>query len=92
MRESPALDVIHLLRGRGADVVYHDPDIPTMFLDGDELSSVELLAETVAVADRVVVVTDHTVYDWEWLTTNARLIVDTRNAVGSSGVARVVRL
>lgn len=92
VRESPALDVIHLLRGRGADVVYHDPYIPTMFLDGDELSSVELSAETVAAADCVVVVTDHTVYDWEWLTANARLIVDTRNAVGSSGVARVVRL
>lgn len=92
VRESPALDVIHLLRGRGADVVYNDPYIPTMFLDGDELSSVELSAETVAAADCVVVVTDHTVYDWEWLTTNARLIVDTRNAVGSSGTARVVRL
>lgn len=92
VRESPALDVIHLLRGRGADVVYHDPYIPTMFLDGDELSSVELSAETVAAADCVVVVTDHTVYDWEWLMTNARLIVDTRNAVGSSGAARVVRL
>ena len=92
VRESPALDVIHLLRGRGADVVYNDPYIPTMFLDGDELSSVELSAETVAAADCVVVVTDHTVYDWEWLTANARLIVDTRNAVGSSGAARVVRL
>ena len=92
VRESPALDVIHLLRGRGADVAYNDPHIPTMRLDGYELSSVELSAEVVAAADCVVVVTDHSAYDWEWLAANARLIVDTRNAVDSSGAARVVRL
>jgi len=92
VRESPALDVIHLLRGRGADVAYNDPHIPTMRLDGDQLSSVELSAEVVAAADCVVVVTDHSAYDWKWLAANARLIVDTRNAVDSSGAARVVRL
>ncbi len=92
VRESPALDVIHLLRGRGADVAYNDPHIPTMRLDGYQLSSVELSAEVVAAADCVVVVTDHSAYDWEWLAANARLIVDTRNAVDSSGAARVVRL
>ena len=92
VRESPALDVIHLLRGRGADVVYNDPHIPTMRLDGYELSSLELSAEAVAAADCVVVVTDHSAYDWAWLAANARLIVDTRNAVDSSGTARVVRL
>lgn len=92
VRESPALDVIHLLRERGADVAYNDPHIPTVRFDGYELSSVELSAETVAAADCVVVVTDHAAYDWEWLADHAGLIVDTRNAVKSPGAARVVRL
>jgi UDP-N-acetyl-D-glucosamine dehydrogenase len=92
VRESPALDVIHLLRERGADVSYNDPHISTVRFDGYQLSSVDLLADTVAAADCVVVVTDHAAYDWEWLAANARLIVDTRNAVKSPGTARVVRL
>lgn len=92
VRESPALDVIHLLRERGADVAYNDPHIPTVRFDGYELSSVELSTETVATADCVVVVTDHAAYDWEWLADHAGLIVDTRNAVKSPGAARVVRL
>jgi UDP-N-acetyl-D-glucosamine dehydrogenase len=92
VRESPALDVIHLLRERGADVAYNDPHIATVRFDGYQLSSVELSVEQVAAADCVVVVTDHAAYDWAWLAANARLIVDTRNAVKSPGTARVVRL
>lgn len=91
-RESPALDVIHLLRERGADVVYNDPYIPSVRLDGYNLSSVDLSAEVLAAADCVVIVTDHVVYDWEWIAANTRLIVDTRNAVKDSGPARIVRL
>lgn len=91
-RESPALDVIHLLRQRGGEVAYHDPFIPLVNFDGYSLSSSELTAESLAAADCVVVVTDHGVFDWEWIAGNARLIVDTRNAVAASGKARIVRL
>lgn len=94
VRESPALDVIHLLRKRGANVSYHDPYIPLAMLDGDTLSSIELTAEALAAADCVVIVTNHSVYDWQWVAGNARLIVDTRNALASpdEATARIVRL
>ncbi len=94
VRESPALDVIHLLRKRGANVSYHDPYIPLAMLDGDTLSSIELTAEALAAADCVVIVTNHSVYDWQWVAGNARLIVDTRNALASpdKATARIVRL
>lgn len=92
VRESPALDVIHLLSQRGGEVSYHDPFIPSVRLDGISLSSVELTAESLAAADCVVVVTDHQVFDWDWVADNARLIVDTRNALTTSGRARIVRL
>ncbi len=91
VRESPALDVIHLLRERGADVVYNDPYIPTVQFDGYCLESEELTAEALAAADCVVVITDHSVYDWSWIAAHTRLLVDTRNAV-NSGPARIVRL
>lgn len=92
VRESPALDVIHLLRERGADVAYNDPHIATVRFDGYSLSSIELSADSLAEADCVVVVTDHAAYDWDWIAANTRLIVDTRNAIKDSGSARVVRL
>lgn len=92
VRESPALDVIHLLNERGGEVSYHDPFVPTVRLDGVSLSSVELTAEALAAADCVVIVTDHQAFDWAWVADNARLIVDTRNALTDPGKARVVRL
>lgn len=92
VRESPALDVIHLLNERGGAVSYHDPFVPTVRLDGVSLSSVELTAEALAAADCVVIVTDHRAFDWAWVADNARLIVDTRNALTDPGKARVVRL
>lgn len=92
VRESPALDVIHLLRQRGGEVSYHDPFIPSVRFDGYSLSSSELTAESLAAADCVVVVTDHGVFDWQWIAGNARLIVDTRNAIQQSVQARIVRL
>ncbi|HNS40089.1 MAG TPA: nucleotide sugar dehydrogenase [Promineifilum sp.] len=92
VRESPALDVIHLLNERGGEVSYHDPFVPTARLDGVSLSSVELTAEALAAADCVVIVTDHQAFDWAWVADNARLIVDTRNALTDPGKARVVRL
>ncbi len=93
VRESPALDVIHLLEEKGASVSYHDPYIPSVRLDGRTLESVELTADWLAGADAVVWVTDHTVYDRQWILDNARLVVDTRNATkGFRGRARVVGL
>ena len=92
VRESPALDVIHLLRERGAEVTFHDPYVSTVLLDGQPLTSSELSEEVLSTADCVIVVTDHSNYRWEWVASHARLIVDTRNALVQTGKARVVRL
>jgi UDP-N-acetyl-D-glucosamine dehydrogenase len=81
MRESPALDIIRLLEGRGAHVEYHDPFVPEFAEDGHRLCSVPLTAETLERADAVMVVTDHTALDWPLVKRKARLVVDTRNAL-----------
>ncbi len=81
LRESPALDIIHLLRSKGALVSYHDPFVPSMVIDGVEFSSVSNLDESLAVADCVVVVTNHSSYDWSLVQDLAETVVDTRNAI-----------
>ncbi len=81
VRESPALDVIKLLMEKGADVSYNDPHVPSIRLDGNMLAkSVRLTVPALAGFDCVVIVTDHSTYDYQWIVDNSRLIVDTRNA------------
>lgn len=63
-RESPALDVIGLLRQRGADVAYSDPHVAAVRVLGETLRSVDLTPEALRAADCVVVVTDHRAFDW----------------------------
>jgi len=90
LRESPALDVILLLRQRGALVTYSDPYVPTVRLDGFELAACP--EEAASIADCVVIVTDHTAFDYGALVDRSRLIVDTRNALKGIVSDRIVRL
>lgn len=95
LRESPALDVMGLLREKGADVSYHDPYVSHFHHhDGWEMTSVEDLMEAVRSADCVAIVTNHKVYDYPAILEAASLIVDTRNALGAMGRdnPKVVRL
>ncbi|MCS6906462.1 MAG: nucleotide sugar dehydrogenase [Anaerolineales bacterium] len=94
LRESPALDVIGLLHQKGALVSYHDPYIPSLNHDGMDYHSVPDLWEAVRQADCVVIVTNHSSYNYVAILENARLIVDTRNALGKLGKdnPKVVRL
>lgn len=85
LRESPALDVIHLLEQKGAHVTYHDPYIPQFNHDGAVIYSVPDLMEAVRSADGVVIVTNHKAYDYAAIMKDAKLIVDTRNALGKEG-------
>lgn len=91
VRESPALDIIHLLKSRGARVTYTDPCVPAVTVDGMRLASspLELMVD---VSDCVVIVTDHSGIDYRWLVANARLIVDTRNALKGFSGDHIVRL
>jgi UDP-N-acetyl-D-glucosamine dehydrogenase len=81
IRESPSLDIIKLLEGQGARVSYHDPFVPEFVEDGHRLRSVPLTKETLASADCVVIVTDHSNIDWAAVKSHARIVVDTRNAL-----------
>ncbi|MDX1664742.1 MAG: nucleotide sugar dehydrogenase [Candidatus Promineifilaceae bacterium] len=93
VRESPALDVIHLLREKGADVLFHDPFVDDLSHEGIDLQSATLDDATLQEADCVVIVTHHNFYDWKQIAEQAQLIVDARNALkGVAGGAEVVRL
>ncbi|MEA3345054.1 MAG: nucleotide sugar dehydrogenase [Chloroflexota bacterium] len=94
IRESPALDILRLLKAKGAMVSYHDPHVPHLRLDDIAMDSVTLDADALASADCVVVVTDHSDYDWDWIAGNSRLLVDTRNATAGVGEcsAHIVKL
>jgi UDP-N-acetyl-D-glucosamine dehydrogenase len=80
MRESPALDVIRLLHEKGAQVVYHDPHVAEIDVEGTTLKSVELNDEELRLADLVVIVTHHSALDYARVVARAQRVFDTRNA------------
>ena len=94
LRESPALDVILYLKQKGAEVSYHDPYIPSIDHEEIELESVTNLYDCIKTADCVAIITNHSSYDYEKILEDAKLIVDTRNALGDKGKnnPKVVRL
>ncbi len=87
MRESPSLDVMHLLEERGARVLYSDPWVPVLaagaWAGGRELRSVALTPEALGSADCVAILTDHKAFDYAAMVAAADLVVDTRNATRS---------
>ena len=80
-RESPALDITHLLLEKGATVSYHDPFVPEVQDQDVTLRSVPDLIDALADSDCVVVVTNHSAYDWPVVREHAKLVVDTRHAI-----------
>ena len=88
VRESPALDIMLLLKRRGAEISYSDPHVPQLDLEGLKLTH----DNSFDAADCVVIVTDHSAFDYAKLVDRARLIVDTRNALKDFTSERIVRL
>src|SRR5579862_169018 len=82
VRESPALKIISLLRNAGADISFHDPHVASIDVDGSELSST---AYEPGAYDCVVIVTNHSDFDYDALVDEAKLVVDLRNATGVKG-------
>lgn len=78
IRESPALDIIHLLQEKGAHVSYHDPHVLSFHADGLMMAAVEKLDTALQEADCVLIVTDHSAYNWSHIQHQAKLIVNTR--------------
>ena len=83
VRESPSFELVERLRALGADVDYNDPHVPRTKKTRRhdlQMESVALTSESLAGYDAVIVGTNHAAYDWQMITTHARLIVDTRGA------------
>jgi UDP-N-acetyl-D-glucosamine dehydrogenase len=91
VRESPALDVIHLIQQRGAAVTYTDPYIADLSHEGLPHRSIDW-AEGCREADCVVIVTDHKDFDYAAVVANSKLVVDTRNALKTMVSEKIVRL
>jgi UDP-N-acetyl-D-glucosamine dehydrogenase len=95
IRESPALDLLHLLRERGAELSYTDPFVPKLaakeWPNGIDLVNVDVSKAGAEEYDCAVVVTDHSQFDYEQLQRVAKVVVDTRNAI-KSPTPKVVRL
>ena len=81
LRESPAIDIIRLLEEKGAYVEYNDPYVPNAMINGKMRESANLTKELLESFDCVVITTDHSNYDYEFIARHAKLIVDTKNAL-----------
>lgn len=96
VRESPAMDVIGLMRKKGAHVEYHDPYIPHIHheYDGWQMDSVKDMLKSVKEADAVIIITNHKDYDYKAIIESAQFVFDSRNATGRIGKdnEKVVRL
>jgi UDP-N-acetyl-D-glucosamine dehydrogenase len=108
LRESPALDIIKLLQEKGAQVHYSDPYVPELLLDGKPITSVNIAGylhpssskttrgkkHPLTSYDCVLIVTDHSAFDYQAIVKQANLVVDTRNATRhiKTGREKVVKL
>jgi len=91
IRESPAMAIMKLLQDKGAKIAYNDPHVPKlhpMRKYNFTMSSKRLTAALLRKADLVMIITDHSQYDYRWIVKNASLIVDTRNATKGIRSAR----
>lgn len=96
VRESPSLELIELLKDSGAKVDYNDPYLPQTHKMREydlKMKSVPLTTAKLKSYDCVLISTNHSDYDYEWIVKNAQLVVDTRNATASvkSGRGKIVK-
>jgi len=96
VRESPSLELVELLRHKGARVDYNDPYIPQTHKQREydlRLRSKKLTAKMLAGYDVVLIATNHSEYDYAWIVKNAQLVVDTRNATAGvrAGRSKIVK-
>jgi UDP-N-acetyl-D-glucosamine dehydrogenase len=94
LRNSSAIKLIEVLATEGAVVAFHDPGVAEFTSKGVTRRSVSLTAEALAGDDCVVIHTDHSVFDYEFILRYAPLVVDTRNATKGvrNGREKIIRL
>jgi UDP-N-acetyl-D-glucosamine dehydrogenase len=91
IRESPAMALMKLLQDKGAKIAYNDPYVPRLRPTRKytfTMSSKPLTARLLRDADLVMIITDHSQYDYQWIVNHASLVVDTRNATRGIRSAR----
>ena len=91
LRESPSIELIELLRDRGAKVDYNDPHIPRTHKGREHdlrMKSVPLTAASLKKYDAVLIATDHSAYDYDMIVKNSKLVIDTRNATAGVRTGR----
>jgi UDP-N-acetyl-D-glucosamine dehydrogenase len=92
VRESPALEVFHLLEAKGAEVEFNDPYVSAVRIGNGIKESVPLTAERLRAYDLVVLTTNHSTYDYAWIAEHASLIFDTRNGFRQVKSDKIFRL
>lgn len=92
VRESPALDMIHLLSCRGAKVTFSDPHVARIRVDGGKELWAQETLQACSEADCVVIVTDHAAFDYSAILDCSKAIVDTRNALKGRVSPKISRL
>lgn len=92
LRESPALEIMNILRSKGAKITYTDPYIPEIHYQKLSIKSRPLSKEVLSKVDCSVIVTDHSNLDYNFIVSNSKLIVDTRNALKGINKKHIVRL
>ena len=91
-RESPALDIIHLLKTKSAKVEYNDPHVGQIKVVDENLNSKPITATSLQNYDCCVIATDHSKYDWDMIVKNSHLVIDTRNATKNIRSEKVIKL
>lgn len=79
-RESPALEIIRLLKNQGAEVSFSDPYTRSCTVNGKRVKSVEPTSDTLRSKDCVAIITNHSIYDYDRIAKDSKLLFDTRNA------------
>jgi UDP-N-acetyl-D-glucosamine dehydrogenase len=93
MRESPSMELIRILKEKGASVRYNDPHVPLAISHRKhfKMRSTAITADSLKKYDCVLIATDHSAYDYKWIVANSRLVVDTRNATAGIKSTKVVK-
>ena len=92
LRESPSLTILELLREKGANVAYNDPYFPKVGHGRHyDLNMTNTPLDNLAQYDAVVIVTDHSDYDYKAIVGQSQLVVDTRNATKGISSPKIVR-
>ena len=91
-RHSPAIKVMEILKDKVKKLEYHDPFVPEFELNGGKIRSVPMTPARLRAADCVLILTDHTQFDYDAIFGSSRLILDARNAIKRRGAAKLYTL